>query len=115
MFDVIAIARYFGVDYESTLQRFLLMGVITEKERTTLQRELTSSGDDIDALLGYTLSEVRVSGEELYPDRYLKLAFEAFRLGIIPPGRLAKYLGKNIYETNLLIQNMKIVQKKLSA
>jgi Zn-dependent peptidase ImmA (M78 family)/transcriptional regulator with XRE-family HTH domain len=115
IFDVIAIARYFGVDYESTLQRFLLMGVITEKERTTVQRELASSSNEIDALLGYTLSEVRISGEELYPDRYLKLALEAFRLGIIPPGRLAKYLGKNIYETNLLIQKVKIAQKKLSA
>jgi len=112
MFDVIAVARYFGVDYESTLQRFLLMGVITEKEQTSLRRELASSSDEIDALLGYTLSEVRISGEELYPDRYLKLAFEAFRSGIIPPGRLAKYLGKNIYETHLLMQKLKVVQKK---
>jgi Zn-dependent peptidase ImmA (M78 family)/transcriptional regulator with XRE-family HTH domain len=115
LFDVIAIARYFGVDYESTLQRLLLMDVITEKNRISLRRELASSGDDIDAHLGYTHSEVRISGEESYPDRYIKLALDAFRLGLIPPGRLAKYLGKNIYETNVLTEKMKVSQKHASA
>ena len=115
LFDVVAIARYFGVDYESTLQRLLLMDVITEKNRISLRRDLASSGDDIDALLGYTHSEVRISGEESYPDRYLKLAFDAFRLGLVPPGRLAKYLGKNIYETNVLTEKMKVSQKHASA
>ena len=112
LFDVVAIARYFGVDYESTLQRLLLMDVITEKNRTSLRRDLASSGDDIDALLGYTHSEVRISGEESYPDRYLKLAFDAFRLGLVPPGRLAKYLGKNIYETAVLTEKVRISNPK---
>jgi hypothetical protein len=115
MFDVMAIARYFGVDYESTLQQFLLMGVVTQKGRNSLRHELASSSDKIDALLGYTLSEVRISGEELYPDRYVKLAFEAFRLGMIPPGRLARYLGQTIYETNLLVQKVRVVRKKQPA
>jgi Zn-dependent peptidase ImmA (M78 family)/transcriptional regulator with XRE-family HTH domain len=108
MFDVIAIARYFGVDYESTLHRLLLLGLVSEKEKASLQRELAASSNEIDDLLGYKLSEIRISGEELYPDRYVKLALEAFRLGKIPPGRLAKYLGRSIYETNQLIQKMKL-------
>jgi Zn-dependent peptidase ImmA (M78 family)/transcriptional regulator with XRE-family HTH domain len=115
MFDVIAIARYFGVDYESTLHRFLLLGLVSEKEKTSLQRELAASSNEIDDLLGYKLSEIRISGEELYPDRYVKLAFEAFRLGKTPPGRLAKYLGKTIYETNQLIQRMKLEQTQAPA
>lgn len=108
MFDVIAIARYFGVDYESTLHRFLLLGLVSEKEKASLQRELEASSNEIDDLLGYKLSEIRISGEESYPDRYVKLALEAFRLGKIPPGRLAKFLGKTIYETNQLMQRMKL-------
>lgn len=108
IFDIIAISRYFGVDYESTLHRFALLGLITEKERSTLQRELSTSILELDDLLGYKVSEVRISGEELYPDRYIKLALEAFRSGKISAARLAKYLGKNIYETNQLIQKMKV-------
>ncbi|MCX6143917.1 MAG: XRE family transcriptional regulator [Ignavibacteriales bacterium] len=108
VFDTIAIARYFGVDYESTLHRFVLMNLISEKERTSLQVELSQSALEIDELLGYKASEVRVSGEELYPDRYIKLGFEAFEQGKISVGRLAKFLGKNIYETNLLIQRLKL-------
>jgi len=108
VFDVIAIARYFGVDYESTLYRFVLLGLITEKERNALQREISTSSGELDDLLGYKVSEVRISGEELYPDRYVKLALEAFRLGKVSAGRLAKYLGKKIYETNQLIQKMKV-------
>jgi hypothetical protein len=77
-----------------------------------LRRELASSGDDIDALLGYTHSEIRISGEESYPDRYLKLSFDAFRLGLIPPGRLAKYLGKNIYETTVLTEKVGVSNSK---
>lgn len=108
VFDAIAIARYFGVDYESTLFRFVLLGLVSEKERGTLSAELSKFGTEIDDLLGYKVSEVRVSGEELYPDRYIKLALEAYRMGKISVGRLAKYLGKNIYDTNQLLQRMKV-------
>lgn len=108
VFDSIAIARYFGVDYESTLHRFVLLGLISETDRSLLLEELSRSSVEIDDLLGYKASEVRLSGEELYPDRYIKLALEAFRLGKISVGRLAKYLGKNIYDTSQLIQRMKV-------
>jgi len=108
VFDTIALARYFGVDYESTLYRFVLLGLISEKERGSLREELGRFAVEIDDLLGYKMSEVRVSGEELYPDRYIKLALEAYRMGKISVGRLAKYLGKNIYDTNQLLQRLKI-------
>jgi len=108
IFDTVAIARYFGVDYESTLQRFLLLGLISERESSLLRKELSDSGLEIDDLLGYKASEVRISGEELYPDRYIKLALEAFRLGKISAGRLSKFLGKTIYETSQLLGKLKL-------
>lgn len=107
IFDTIAIARYFGVDYESTLHRFVLLGMLSEKQKTSLWNDLSSCSGEIDDLLGYKVSEVRFSGEELYPDRYIKLCFEALSLGKITAGRVAKYLGKTIYETNQLLQRMK--------
>ncbi len=108
VFDTIAIARYFGVDYESTLNRFVFLGVLSEKENMSLWNEMSNTSGEIDDLLGYKASEVRFSGEELYPDRYIKLGLEALRLGKISVGRLAKYIGKNIYETNQLLQRMKV-------
>jgi len=108
IFDVIAIARYFGIDYESALHRLALLDLISENDRATMSKELSLSGIELDNLLGYKISEVRISGEEMYPDRYIKFAFEAYRLGKISEGRLAKYLGKTIYETNELIQKMRI-------
>ncbi len=108
VFDTIAIARYFGVDYESTLYRFVQLGLISEDERDVLRNDLARAGLEIDDLLGYTVSEVRTSGEELYPDRYIKLGLEAFRLGKISIARLAKYLSKNIYDTNQLIARMRL-------
>jgi Zn-dependent peptidase ImmA (M78 family)/transcriptional regulator with XRE-family HTH domain len=106
VFDTIAIARYFGVDYESALYRFVQLGLVSEEERETLRNQLARSGSDIDGLLGYTASEVRTSGEELYPDRYIKLGLEALRLGRISVARLAKYLSINIYDINQLIEKM---------
>jgi hypothetical protein len=108
LFDVIAIARYFGADYASTLQRFQALDIISEREKKSLETELTRSGNDVDTLLGYTFSEVRLSGEELFPDRYVKLALDSFRMEKIPAGRLAKYLGMSIYETNRLIEKLRI-------
>ena len=108
IFDTIAIARYFGIDYESALYRIALLGLISEKERATMWKMLSLSGTELDDLLGYKTSEVRISGEEMYSDRYIKFAFEAYRQGKISEGRLAKYLGKTIYETTNLIQKMRI-------
>jgi Zn-dependent peptidase ImmA (M78 family)/DNA-binding XRE family transcriptional regulator len=110
LLDTIVIARYFGVDYESTLYRFVMLGLVTASERNILRDALIRSGSEIDGLLGYKISEVRISGEELYPDRYIKLAHEAFRLGKISVGRLAKYLGMNIYDTNQLVQKLSLKQ-----
>lgn len=106
VFDTIAIARYFGVDYESALYRFVQLGLVSEEERGTLRAQLVQSASEIDGLLGYTVSEVRTSGEELYPDRYIKLGLEALRLGRISVARLAKYLSINIYDINQLIEKM---------
>ena len=54
------------------------------------------------------MSEVRVSGEELYPDRYIKLALEAYRLRRISIGRLARFLARSIYKTSELVRIMQI-------
>ena len=115
IFDTIAIARYFGVNYESTLERFVLLGMLTEKEKGSLWNELSDSAGHIDDLMGYAASEVRFSGEELYPDRYIKLCFEALSLGKTTAGRVAKYLGKSIYETNQLLQQMKAEPRRPAA